>query len=128
MNSFLEERTPLLKDCIVQGSQNEVTKVVSLCQKRQKKHIQLNINTSKMHQDQYYMHSKYCISVVTRHFFPFQNNPKDLDSSYKTDLDLWNCLGRVKLVIQQNYGIDLVCCNHSREGKTSSYSRINMVM
>ena len=30
-------------------------------------------------------------------FFSFQNNPKDLDSSCKTDLDLWDCLGRVKL-------------------------------
>ena len=24
-------------------------------------------------------------------FFSFQNNPKDLDPSYKTDLDLWDC-------------------------------------
>ena len=32
-------------------------------------------------------------------FFPFQNNPKDLDPSYKMDLDLWGCLGRVKLVL-----------------------------
>ena len=31
--------------------------------------------------------------------FSFQNNPKDLDLSCKTDLDLWNCLGRVKLVL-----------------------------
>ena len=28
----------------------------------------------------------------------FQNNPKNLDPSYKTDLDLWDCLGRVKPV------------------------------
>ena len=28
-------------------------------------------------------------------FFFFQNKPKDLDPSYKTDLDLWDCLGRV---------------------------------
>ena len=35
-------------------------------------------------------------------FFSFQNNPKNLDSSYKTDLDLWDCLGRVKPVLQQN--------------------------
>ena len=34
-------------------------------------------------------------------FFPFQNNPKNLDPSYKTDLDLWDCLGRVKPVLQQ---------------------------
>ena len=32
-------------------------------------------------------------------FFSFQNNPKDLDRSYKMDLELWNCLGRVKLVL-----------------------------
>ena len=35
-------------------------------------------------------------------FFSFQNNPKNLDLSYKTDLEPWNCLGRVKLVLQQN--------------------------
>ena len=35
-------------------------------------------------------------------FFSFQNNPKNLDLSYKTDLDLWDCLGRVKPVLQQN--------------------------
>ena len=33
------------------------------------------------------------------YFFSFQNNPKDLDPSCKMDLDLWNCLGRVKLVL-----------------------------
>ena len=32
-------------------------------------------------------------------FFSFQNNPKDLDPSCKMDLDLWYCLGRVKLVL-----------------------------
>ena len=31
-------------------------------------------------------------------FFSFQNNPKNLDPSYKTNLDLWDCLGRIKLV------------------------------
>ena len=34
-----------------------------------------------------------------KEFFSFQNNPKDLDPSCKTDLDLWDCLGRVKLVL-----------------------------
>ena len=33
----------------------------------------------------------YHISSVIRQFFSFQNNPKNLDPSYKTDLDLWNC-------------------------------------
>ena len=30
----------------------------------------------------------------------FPNNPKHLEPSYKMDLDLWECLGRV---LQQNY-------------------------
>ena len=30
-------------------------------------------------------------------FYSFQNSPKNLDASYKTDLDIWDCLGRVKL-------------------------------
>ena len=32
-----------------------------------------------------------------------QNNPKNLDQSYKTDLDIWDCLGRVKLVLSQYF-------------------------
>ena len=32
-------------------------------------------------------------------FFSFQNNPKDLDPSWKMDLDLWDGLGRVKFVL-----------------------------
>ena len=39
---------------------------------------------------------------VYKTVFSFQNNPKNLDPSYKMDLDLWDCLGRVKLVLQQN--------------------------
>ena len=31
--------------------------------------------------------------------FYFQNNPKDLDPSYKMDLDLWDCFGSVILVV-----------------------------
>ena len=31
--------------------------------------------------------------------FSFQNNPKGLDPFYKTDLDLSDCLGRVKLAL-----------------------------
>ena len=43
---------------------------------------------------------KYCISSVIRQsFFPFQNNTKNLDLSYKTDLDLWDCIGRAKLIL-----------------------------
>ena len=36
-------------------------------------------------------------------FFPSKNNSKNLDPSYKMDLDLWDCLGRVKLVLQKNF-------------------------
>ena len=31
--------------------------------------------------------------------FSFLNNPKNLDRSYKIDLDLWDCYGKVKLVL-----------------------------
>ena len=62
-------------------------------------------------------------------FFSFQNNPKNLDPSYKMDLDLWDRLGRVKLVIPQKFQkTDLVVCSFSREGKTLSCSRINTVL
>ena len=49
------------------------------------------------------LYFKYHISsLIRRHFFSFQNNPKNLDLSYQMDLDLWDCLGRVKPVLQQN--------------------------
>ena len=41
----------------------------------------------------------YCISSVIRQSFSFQNNPQNLDPTYKLDLDLWDCLGSVKLVL-----------------------------
>ena len=41
-------------------------------------------------------------SLIRRCFFSFQNNPKNLDPSYQTDLNLWDCLMRVKPVLQQN--------------------------
>ena len=40
----------------------------------------------------------YCISSVIRQsLFSFQNNHKNLDPSYKMDLDLWDCFGRKNL-------------------------------
>ena len=45
----------------------------------------------------------YHISSAIRQSFSFQNNPKVLDPSCKTDLDLWHCLGRVELVLYQNF-------------------------
>ena len=45
-----------------------------------------------------------------------------------TDLNLWDCLGRVKFVyIAKFHSNDLVISSHSREGKTPSYSQINTV-
>ena len=41
-----------------------------------------------------------CIILKTTIIFSvlsFQNNPKNQDLSYKTYLDLWDCLGMVKL-------------------------------
>ena len=55
--------------------------------------------------DSIFVHSiEYSISSVIREsFFSFQNNQINIDPSYKMDLDLLDCLGRVKLVLQQNY-------------------------
>ena len=42
----------------------------------------------------------YRISLVIRQeCLFFQNNPTKLDSSHKTDLDLWDCFGREKLIL-----------------------------
>ena len=60
-------------------------------------------------------------------FYSIPNNPKNLDPSYKMDLDLWDCLGRVKLcILRKIHRTDIVTCSHSRERKTLSYSQINM--
>ena len=39
--------------------------------------------------------SAVCNFAIIR-VLPFLNNLKDLDPSYKTDLDLWDCFGRKK--------------------------------
>ena len=49
-----------------------------------------------------YIYLRYFFGYKTE-FFSFQNNPKDLDPSCKMDLDLWDCLGRVKLELLQNF-------------------------
>ena len=33
----------------------------------------------------------------------FQTDPNNLDQTYKTDLDLWESLGKVKPISQQNF-------------------------
>ena len=43
---------------------------------------------------------------------PFLNNPKDLDLSYKTDIDLWDCFGRKKTL---SYNRRNMVPAHSRE-------------
>ena len=35
--------------------------------------------------------------VVFLQVLPFLNNPTDLDPSYKTDIDFWDCFGTKKL-------------------------------
>ena len=59
----------------------------------------------------------YIISWGIRQVFSFQNDPKNLDSSYKRDLGLRDCLGRVKFVLQQNFIglIKLFVVNRERE-------------
>ena len=62
----------------------------------------------------------YCIPLVIRQSFFFQNDPRNLDPSYKMDLDLQDCLGRIKLVhciSAKFHRTDLAICSHSREGK-----------
>ena len=69
----------------------------------------------------------YFFGYKTEFFLP-KNNQKNLDASYKMDLDLWDCLGRVKTHSKAKfYRTDLVICTYSREGKTQSYSQKNMV-
>ena len=38
-------------------------------------------------------------TYIYRVFFSFQNNPRNLDLSYKMAVDLWDYLRRVKLVL-----------------------------
>ena len=56
-------------------------------------------------------------------FFSFQNSPKNLDPSYKMDLDYLHSLR----IIAKLHRTDVVICSHSREEKTVSYSRITFL-
>ena len=59
-------------------------------------------------QNKTYPHIPYFFGYKTE-CFSFQNNPKDLDPSYKTDLDLWDCLGMGKIgIIARFHRTDLV--------------------
>ena len=46
---------------------------------------------------------RYYSSSVIIQCFSFQTNVKNLVPSYKMALDLWDCLERVKLVIQKSF-------------------------
>ena len=60
-------------------------------------------------------------------FFSFQNNPNYLNPAYKMDLDLWDFRKGKTCIIGEFHRTGLVICTHSKEGKSSSYSQINMV-
>ena len=60
----------------------------------------------KDHNKCFYTEILYFFGYKTE-FFSLQNNPKDLDPSSKTDLDLLDCLGRVKFLLYQNF-IELI--------------------
>ena len=47
-------------------------------------------------------------------FVYFLNNPKNLDPSVKTYLDLWDCLGRENLYHGKFHRTDLVICSNSK--------------
>ena len=53
-------------------------------------------------------------SVIHRIFTFFRNSPRDLGPSYKTVLDLWDCLGRVNLAKVQR----TECYSRERERKS----------
>ena len=44
----------------------------------------------------------YIFSYKTEFFF-FSKQSQNLDPFYKMDLDVWDCLGRLKVVLQQNF-------------------------
>ena len=54
-------------------------------------------------------------------FFPFQNNPKNLDPFYEMDLDFWGFLKRES-------EMDLVFWNYFGKGKKLSYNKRNMFL
>ena len=61
--------------------------------------------------------SSHRISSVERwSIFFFQNNPKNLDPSYKMDLDIWDLIRKGKTrIIAKFHRTDLVICSHSKE-------------
>ena len=61
--------------------------------------------------------SKYRISLVIRWSFSFQNSPKNLDPSYKVDLESFGLFRKDKTHIMAKFQrTDSVICCHSSEG------------
>ena len=56
---------------------------------------------------------------------PFQNNPKSLDLSHKTDLDFLDCFRRKNCISLHISHTNLHICE--KKGKLLSYNGINMV-
>ena len=54
--------------------------------------------------------------------------PKNLDLSYKTDLDFWDCFGGEKTSYSSISMTDLHIQGHFMEEKNLPYSQINMVV
>ena len=62
------------------------------------------------------------------YFLPFQNNPKYLDLSYRTDLDIWDCLETEKINLKAElHKTNLDIWGHYRNGKAPSYKQGNTV-
>ena len=81
--------------------------------------------TEKQYLSSFLLVVAYFFGYKMEFFFPFQNIPKNLDPSYKMDLDLWDCLGRVNSCITAKFHgtcTDLAIFSHSSEGKSPSYS------
>ena len=67
-------------------------------------------------------------SLIRQCFFSIQNNPKNLDQSYKTSRSLGLFKKGKTHITAKLHRTDLIICTHSREEKTPSYSPINTVL
>ena len=59
--------------------------------------------------------------------FPFKTNPKNLDPSYKMDLDIWDCFGRETHLVARFRKAGQDVWTHSRDDKTPFNSQINAI-
>ena len=55
-------------------------------------HVRQGFPLSRMTTSNQISSVKFCCNMAQ--VLPFQNNLKDLDPSYKMDLDFWDCFGR----------------------------------